>query len=190
MLAPTQDSASRLPEIQGEDGGLAESFARLWLADVAGVFVVAPLLIARLDASRAWTAHVALSLGVAVTLGVVHVLYTNEARIAHTVVRQAVEERADRLQARGHDPVLQLGRDPIQTLEERLGGAARDLPQLVARQHELADPLTELGATRLPREHALAAGGCDVLPKRDLKARLACTIAAFDDDETAGLCVE
>jgi signal transduction histidine kinase/ActR/RegA family two-component response regulator len=84
---------------QIEVGALAESFARLWLADVAGVFVIAPLLIARLDASRAWTAHVALSLGVAATLGVVHVLYTNEARIARTVIQQAVDERALAIQA-------------------------------------------------------------------------------------------
>ncbi len=84
---------------QIEDGALAESFARLWLADVAGVFVIAPLLVARLDASRAWTAHVALSAGVAATLGVVHVLYTNEARIARTVIQQAVDERALAIQA-------------------------------------------------------------------------------------------
>ena len=82
-----------------EETALAESFARAWLADVAGVFVVAPLLVARLDASRAWTAHVALSLGVAVTLVVVHMLDANEARIARAEVQHAVEQRAIAIQA-------------------------------------------------------------------------------------------
>jgi len=82
-----------------EPNALAPSVAKLWLADVAGVFAVAPLLVARLDASRAWTSHVALSAGVAATLGVVHVLHTNEARIARTVVQQAVEQRAVAIQS-------------------------------------------------------------------------------------------
>ena len=81
-----------------EETALAESFARAWLADVAGVLVVAPLAVARLDGSRAWTAHVALSLGVAATLGVVHMLRANEAHISHTVIQRAVDERAIAIQ--------------------------------------------------------------------------------------------
>ena len=81
-----------------EETALAESFARAWLADVAGVLVVAPLALARLDGSRAWTAHVALSLGVAATLGLVQMLRANEARIATTEIQQAVDERAVAIQ--------------------------------------------------------------------------------------------
>lgn len=82
-----------------EEPALAGSFARAWLADVAGVFVVVPLAIACLDASRAWTAHVALSLGFAATLSVVHMLHANEARVAQTVIQHAVDERAIAIQA-------------------------------------------------------------------------------------------
>ncbi len=84
---------------QLEAATLAETLARAWLAEVAGVFVVAPLSVARLDGSRAWTAHVALSLGVVATLCVVHTLRANEQRIAKTVIQQAVDERAIAIQA-------------------------------------------------------------------------------------------
>ena len=87
-------------------------------------------------------------------------------QVAHDP-RQLLPRIADRLHARLHDAVLQLGRDVRQPLQRRLELGilvpAPDVEQLVARQHQLRDhghqvfERVDMHADRLVRDLAVGA---------------------------------
>jgi signal transduction histidine kinase/ActR/RegA family two-component response regulator len=85
--------AERIP---GE--GVTSLLSRGWLGCVAGVLFVVPLALAMRSGARVFRGHLALSVGVAASLGLFHALRVHEDRIADATVERAIDERAIAIQ--------------------------------------------------------------------------------------------